>query len=41
MHLEDRVTLILGDAMEVNLTGNFDLIFIDASKGHSIDFFDI
>lgn len=40
MHLEDRITLILGDALEVNVTGNFDLIFIDASKGHSVDFFE-
>ena len=40
MHLEDRITLILGDALEVGITGSYDLIFIDASKGHSIDFFE-
>ena len=38
-HLENRIQVIYGDAMEVDLTGEYDLIFIDASKGHSIDFF--
>ena len=37
--LEDRIQIIYGDAMEVTVTGEYDLIFIDASKGHSIDFF--
>ena len=37
--LENRITTILGDAMDTNITGEYDLIFIDASKGHSIDFF--
>ena len=39
--LEDRIDLIYGDAMDVEIDENkkFDLIFIDASKGHSIDFF--
>ena len=40
MHLENRITLILGDALEVGVTGIYDLIFIDASKGHSVDFFE-
>ncbi|MDY4996955.1 MAG: O-methyltransferase [Bacilli bacterium] len=39
-HLEDRITLILGDALKTEVTGNYDLIFIDASKGHSVDFFE-
>lgn len=38
-NLESRINIILGDALETNITGSFDLIFIDASKGHSIDFF--
>ena len=38
-NLQDRITIILNDALDVNLTEKFDLIFIDASKGHSIDFF--
>lgn len=37
--LEKRITTILGDAMNINVDGSYDLIFIDASKGHSIDFF--
>lgn len=39
MQLENRITLIYGDAMTTMVAGEFDLIFIDASKGHSIDFF--
>ena len=39
-HLEDRITLILGDALKTEVTGTYDLIFIDASKGHSVDFFE-
>ena len=38
-NLQDRIKVILGDALLTNIEGNFDLIFIDASKGHSIDFF--
>lgn len=38
-NLENRITLIYGDAEEVNIDGTYDLIFIDASKGHNIDFF--
>jgi len=37
--LVKRIITILGDAMEVEVDGEYDLIFIDASKGHSIDFF--
>ena len=38
-NLENKITTILGDAMDTTITGEYDLIFIDASKGHSIDFF--
>ena len=38
-NLENRITTILNDALNVEITGTYDLIFIDASKGHSIDFF--
>lgn len=39
MNLENRINAILGDAIDVEIVGEYDLIFIDASKGHSIDFF--
>lgn len=40
-HLEDRITLIFKDAIEVEFDKNtkFDLIFIDAAKGKNTDFF--
>lgn len=38
-NLENRIKVILADAIDVSLPEKFDLIFIDASKGHSIDFF--
>ena len=38
--LEDRIHAIKSDALDVEIDGYFDLIFIDASKGHSIDFFE-
>lgn len=36
----DQVTIIAGDASEVlpTLTGNFDLVFIDAAKGQYLDY---
>lgn len=37
--LDNRIKVILGDAIDTEVDGMFDLIFIDASKGHSIDFF--
>ena len=40
MNLDNRIKVIYGDALEVEVDGEFDLIFIDASKGHSIDFFE-
>ena len=38
-HLNDRIDVIYGDALEVDVDEIYDLIFIDASKGHSVDFF--
>ena len=38
-NLQDRIKVILGDGLLTNIEGYFDLIFIDASKGHNIDFF--
>ena len=37
--LEDRITLIFNDALQVDLNDEFDLIFIDAAKGKNKDFF--
>ncbi len=39
-NLEDRITLIFKDAFDVELTDEFDLIFIDAAKAQSIKFFE-
>lgn len=38
-HLEDRITLIFNEALNVEITNQYDLIFIDAAKGKNIDFF--
>lgn len=38
--LEDRITLIFGDALDTNIEGMFDLVFIDAAKGQNIKFFE-
>lgn len=38
-NLEDRINIILGDAIDTVIVGEFDLIFIDASKGNNINFF--
>lgn len=38
-HLEDRITLIFNDALNVELEDNYDLIFIDAAKGKNKEFF--
>ena len=38
--LEDRITLIYNDALNVRLEEKFDLIFIDAAKAQSIKFFE-
>lgn len=39
-NLIGRIDLILGDALEVELNGLFDLIFIDAAKAQYLKFFD-
>ena len=39
MNLDNRINVIYGDAMDIEVDGLYNLIFIDASKGHSIDFF--
>lgn len=38
-NLEDKIDAIYGDALEVEVIGKFDLIFIDAAKAQSIKFF--
>ena len=38
-NMEDRITIIEGDALEVEVTGSYDLIFIDAAKSQYINFF--
>jgi len=38
-NLENRITLIYKDALEVKLEDEFDLIFIDAAKGKNMTFF--
>lgn len=38
-NLEDRITLIFKDALELKVDGDFDLIFLDAAKGQNINFF--
>lgn len=37
--LENRITLIYNDALNVDLDDEFDLIFIDAAKGKNKEFF--
>lgn len=38
--LENRITCIFNDALNVRLEDKFDLIFIDAAKGQNINFFE-
>lgn len=38
--LEDRITLLFNDALEVKLNDKFDLIFLDGAKGQNINFFE-
>ena len=38
-NLENRINVILDDALNVSINNKYDLLFIDASKGHNIDFF--
>lgn len=40
LNLENRITLIFNDALDVNITEKYDLIFIDAAKAQSIKFFE-
>lgn len=37
--LNERITIIKGDALETNIDGKYDLIFIDAAKSQYIKFF--
>ncbi len=37
--LDERIKIIKGDALESLIDGKFDLLFIDASKGNNINFF--
>ncbi len=37
---KDRINLIFGDALEVEIDGKYDLIFIDAAKAQNIKFFE-
>lgn len=38
-NLNDRITILNEDALESTINGLYDLIFIDASKGNNINFF--
>ena len=38
-NLDDQINLIYGDALEENITGSYDLIFIDAAKAQNKNFF--
>lgn len=38
--LNNRINIIKGDALEVEVDGNYDLIFIDAAKAQYIKFFE-
>lgn len=39
-NMDNQIKIILGDATDIEIDGMFDLIFIDASKGHNISFFE-
>lgn len=39
-NLEKRITLILGNALDLKIDEKFDLIFIDAAKGQYIEYFE-
>ena len=38
-NLKDRINVIYADALDIVIKGNYDLIFIDAAKSKSIEFF--
>lgn len=37
--MEERIEIVYGDALETMISGKYDLLFIDASKGNNINFF--
>lgn len=39
-NLDDRINIIYGDACDIEINGNYDLIFIDAAKGKNTFFFE-
>ena len=39
-NVEKQIRVILGDALETNISGKYDLIFIDAAKAQYIKFFE-
>lgn len=39
-NLDKRIKCIYGDALDINISGTYDLIFIDAAKGQNIKFFE-
>lgn len=39
-NLSSRINIILGDAVDTDIDGKFDLVFIDAAKGKNIFFFE-
>ncbi len=41
LNLEDRITPIFNDALNVKLDDKYDLIFIDAAKAQNIKFFEL
>lgn len=41
LKLEDRITLIFNDALDVRLDEKFDLVFLDAAKSQNINFFNL
>ena len=38
-NLDNQIEIILDDALNTQIEGKFDLVFIDASKGNNINFF--
>ena len=40
LELEDRITLLFSDAIDLDFAEKFDLIFLDAAKGQNINFFE-
>jgi predicted O-methyltransferase YrrM len=39
-NLEDRITLLFNDALNLKLNDKFDLIFLDGAKGQNVNFFE-